>query len=151
MSVALFKLTASDGILIRTLLMCSSQTSAPQPTALLRGFYWNLNSAFSKRTYHKYTACRVLVTCWSKTAAGNAGTDDPTSQTIGESPQWKLSQTKEQASSDRFSDRCSSVDLNINMNFQIVVALACCLLDISKDEFDMHQFTHMLGHKVVVG
>ena len=39
----------------------------------------------------------------------------------------------------------------MNMNFQIVVALACCLLDISKDEFNMHQFTHMLVHKVVAG
>ena len=35
------------------------------------------------------------------------------------------------------------------MNFQIVVALAC-LLDIYNDEFDMHQFTHMLRYKVVV-
>ena len=36
------------------------------------------------------------------------------------------------------------------MNFQIEVALAC-LIDTSLDEFDMHQFTHMLGHKVIVG
>ena len=28
-----------DGILIRTQLMCSSKTRAPQPTALSRGFY----------------------------------------------------------------------------------------------------------------
>ena len=32
--------------------MCSSKTRAPQLTALSRGFYRNLNSAFSKQTYY---------------------------------------------------------------------------------------------------
>ena len=30
--------------------MASRKTCAPKPTALLRGFYLSLNSAFSKRT-----------------------------------------------------------------------------------------------------
>ena len=48
MRVALFKLTAIDSILLRTPLMSSSKTHAPQPTELSRGFYSNLNSAFSE-------------------------------------------------------------------------------------------------------
>ena len=51
MWVALFRLTTTDSILIRTPLLSSSKTHAPQPTALSRGFYWNLNSAFSNWIY----------------------------------------------------------------------------------------------------
>ena len=48
MWAALFKLQTIDSILIRTLLMSSRKTRAPHPEALSRGFYWNLNSAFSE-------------------------------------------------------------------------------------------------------
>ena len=53
MWVALLNLTMMSSILIRTPLMSSSKTRAPQPTALLRAFYWNLNSAFSEWTYFR--------------------------------------------------------------------------------------------------
>ena len=52
MWLALLKLTTIDGILIKTLLTCSSKTRSPQPTALPRGFCWKLISAFSERTYY---------------------------------------------------------------------------------------------------
>ena len=49
MCVTLFKLKTIDSILIRTPLMPSTKTRAPQPTARSREFYWNLNSTFSIR------------------------------------------------------------------------------------------------------
>ena len=73
-------------------------------------------------------------------------TDDPTSHTIV--PTVKTISDK-RASVLRQIFRQMFVSTGANMNFQIVVALACYL--IYKNEFDMHQFTHMLGHKVVAG
>ena len=46
----MFKLTKINGILIGTPLIASDKTPAPKPTALSRGFYWNLNSTFSEWT-----------------------------------------------------------------------------------------------------
>ena len=42
-----------DIILIRTSLMSSRKTRVPQPEALSRDFYWNLNSAFSEWMYYR--------------------------------------------------------------------------------------------------
>ena len=42
-------------------------------------------------------------------------------------------------------------DFQTDMNFQVVVALACLLDNIRMSFIYMHQFTHMVGHKVVVG
>ena len=58
MRIALFKLTTIDSIFIRVLPIPSSRTPAPKPTALSRGFYCDLNSAFSEIT--DYNASKKL-------------------------------------------------------------------------------------------
>ena len=56
-----FKLWRIFSILIRIPLMSSRKTRAPQPEALSRDFYWNLNSAFSESTYYK---CHIQKLLW---------------------------------------------------------------------------------------
>ena len=72
------------------------------------------------------------------TAAGSAETDNHASITIGEVPTMKIISDEEQASSDRFSDRSQYEFSDWSSCFGLF-------------EFHMQQFTHMLGHKVIVG
>ena len=73
--------------------------------------------------------------------SGSAGTDDPTSQYKGKSPQWKLSQTKQT------SIQCQTV-FTYRSQCEFSDCSSFGLFTWYKD--NIHQFMHMLGHKVVV-